>query len=251
MPSVHLPVSSTLPDHRCDRCHTAPDKAWWTTGEGLDYPTIVNWTPVPGARAYEICIQEYDLNGNPLIRSTTTYENTGNGVGTFCDMRWALSQPKEGSIYRIQIRALSGNIELLKHSEVKEYDIPYKSQEAQAEEVKESIIADGVEAAVENTDIKEFAEILKNSAEVLEEVVKEESKHIEAKGITVLPPVSTVAEIAANTISVVGAGLNVEGGSVGLVINEPAKKLRLTVNCTIIRCSLRLRSTEQTEQSVS
>ena len=215
----------------------APEQVWWTSKEGGDIPAVVNWNPVPGAKGYLVRLQAYEAE-NPdryMTGVSLTVENNENdGFGTQCDLEhWLNVFNKEAGkkgmtyTYQVSVQALSGNIELFANTSRRQTAKEYETRDSLDMEVKEGLLAGSLFTAIENYGMERVADVMMNSGDVLAEVRQAEAQHREEKGVTVLDPVSTVAGFNARKIKVEGAALNVESGTVGLVIKEAESKITL------------------------
>ena len=212
-----------------------PEKVWWTAKEGSEIPTIANWTPVVGAKEYSVLLKAFDSDENWMNGvGYTIRNNEREGLRNTRDFEWDLNEfnaeAKEKGMtytYRIEVQALSGNIEIFANSTKSQTSGEYKTLDALNQELKDSLLADGLDKVIEDSGIEKVADAMMNDAAVLAEVAAAKQQHMEAKGVTALEPVSTVDGIDADNITVVGAGLNVEGGTVGLVLKEADSKIRL------------------------
>jgi len=216
-----------------------PTKVWWTAKSGSDIPTIAHWNPVIGAKGYSTFIEAYDAedpDGERLDYIGFTVYNTEEELVTYRDFEWqinALNDSKpEGMtyIFKVTVQGLSGNVELLANSTISDVKVSgeYKIQETIEAEIAEELTEGDISSVIANRGISEFGDAMASNSELYDEVASLEEQYMEENNITVSETVvDEFLTIDADSVCIVGAGINVESGTVGLAITEAEEKIEV------------------------
>ena len=218
-----------------------PTKIWWTAEEGSNVPTIAHWNPVVGAKGYVTNIEAYDAenpDGPRLDYIGFTVHNTETELVTYRDFSWQINvlnnrAAQEGKTYtyRVTVQALSGNVELLANSLTADFmsSREYKVQEKIEEEIKEELMLElaagnAISSVVDTWGKDEFGDAMKSDSELREIMEDAES----CCGVEIAAPVvEETLGIAMDSVEVIGAGMNAESGTVGLVVKKAKDTISL------------------------
>jgi len=234
--------------------YTRPDvevgvtnKVWWTAAEGAEVPTVANWTPVVGAKGYEVMLSAYDAANPEEFISGVGYDvyNTDEGLSNQWNFAWNINnmnaeaaQAGKTYIYTVSVRALSGNIELLANARDEDTfksSGEYKTKEAIEAELKtrlEETISGGSDIStvfdsMSKEDKDDFGDAMKHNQELQELLKEAESK----RGVKVnQPEVDKELGIDPGAVKAVGAGMNAQSGTVGLVLKPAENEIEVDNN---------------------
>lgn len=218
-----------------------PTKMWWSSMPGSDIPTIIHWNPVVGAEGYMVTLDAYDANKPMTLENLKLsvgyilYNTDEAGLCTEANFSGTITEENrkaaaEGTTYTyiFKLQSLSGNIELLANSTTEDAVATdeYRTLDSIQNEIKDEISNNGIDAAINERGKQEFGDAMKRNKDIRDAVASKEEEHISRNGITVSKAsVDETLGIDANSITMVGAGMNVESGIVGLVMKPAENEL--------------------------
>jgi len=219
-----------------ERTYVRPSKVLGKTVATWDSedPQLIHFPNVEGACGYKIILYKVQNGERRQIysswSSTSDYRYEG---GT--DHEWQLGNAilEEGTYY-VTVQALSGNIDEVANGPVGDFSAPFETK-VNAEKISQNIenaiknaatASDALDTITATDSIANIATAMQTDTKVLDQVKSLEADYIAEKGITVAKSVSAEASklVDSSKISMVGAGLNVDGGTVSLDVGVPAKK---------------------------
>lgn len=232
-------ISSEWSDYSEEKVYTRPSQALGTTTGYWDSEEagVFHYAGVEGAGGYSLELF-YTLDGSEEEYSAGPRSWLEAGYKDTMDFRVedfnGLIDTFGAGRYRVKVRALSGNIDEIANGTAGEFS-DYFDTNAVSEGVGDKISSamEAATAAEALATIKaeiqqsELRTAMQTDSSVLDQMKELEERYVAEKGIGKSNPVVSEeagAYVDAQDISIVGAGLNVDGGDVRLEVSMPEKK---------------------------